>query len=107
MVKLKKQLTAREIRKRQYARSHQLRALTDHCVICFADEPLVVHHLKYRPGGRGSPLEQPEDLVVLCPQCHDALHRAKMEATAKFKEFRDQRRLYLFDQKTVPDWIRL
>lgn len=100
-------LTKREKLKRQFRRSHALRRQTDHCVVCFGDEPLHVHHLRYRKGGRGSPLEQPEDLVVLCVACHRSLHANNLDGPKGFLEFKDRRRMQLFNEKTVPAWIRL
>lgn len=40
------------------------------CEVCGKDWDLHVHHLTYRDIGQ----EEPTDLVVLCRQCHRAVH---------------------------------
>lgn len=74
-------------------RSRELRSLIDHCVVCFSEESLVVHHLRYR-GPRGT-AELPEDLVVICAECHNEIHRHKLDGPANFRKFRDQVRALL------------
>jgi len=72
-------------------RSRQCRALTDHCVCCLRggdDVRLVAHHLRYPTGGRGNG-EHPEDVVVICADCHDEIHRRKLGGPKGFLRFRD------------------
>lgn len=71
--------------------SRTLRSITDHCVVCLSGDRLVVHHLRYR--GRRGAHERPEDLVVLCVECHDALHEHGYTDLAGFNAFRDQMRV--------------
>lgn len=90
------------------ARSKVLRRLTDHCVVCFSEERLHAHHLRYRQGGRGSDLERPEDIVILCYRCHMELHKRKMLGGAKFLTFRDEfrREATGHDLDTaIADWV--
>jgi len=97
--------------KKWIARSRLVRAHTDHCVVCFSqpESPnLHVHHLVYKPGGRGSDLEKPEDMVVLCLRCHDELHLRKLMGRAKFVQFRDEFRKELVARELdalIPEWI--
>jgi 5-methylcytosine-specific restriction endonuclease McrA len=85
----------KSVRTQWVERSRAVRSLVDHCVVCFAggdDVRLVVHHLRYR-GARGTN-ERPEDLVVICSDCHDEIHRRKLDGPAKFRAFRDQMRAF-------------
>ena len=72
-------------------RSKEVRALTDHCVVCLSRTVLHVHHIRYR-GKRGAG-ERPEDCVVLCSDCHRILHNRGMNGRDAFLEFRDERRM--------------
>ena len=95
------------------SRSRKLRALTDHCVVCYTSatrlehlpgsQGLVVHHLVYR-GPRGSDVERPEDMVVMCAECHNELHRSgrykRGFGKANFVAFREDRRQSLILKKT-------
>lgn len=94
-------------RQKWIARSKVLRANIDHCVVCFSDAKLHVHHLRYRKGGRGSDLEKPEDVVVLCQECHNALHRHKLVGPRNFLDFKEQRRTELAERVLYPAWLRL
>jgi hypothetical protein len=44
----------------------------DRCERCGCIGAVVAHHLHYRTKGR----ERPEDLLLVCEKCHDALHNA-------------------------------
>lgn len=88
-------------KKKWMARSRQMRKLIDRCVICWSDRDLHVHHLRYRKGGRGSKLEEPEDLLVLCRECHDELHERNMTGPKKFLMYREARREELGDKDTA------
>ena len=86
-------------------RSKTLRDLVDHCVICMSRERLVVHHLVYKSGGRGSDLEKPEDMVVLCAVCHDDLHYEKALGRYQYMKFRARRRRDLDALSGTSDYV--
>ncbi len=52
-------------------KSRAYRAMVGRCENCGATSGLSVHHRHYRTLGR----ERPEDLIVLCSDCHQARHR--------------------------------
>ena len=82
-------------------RSREVRALTDHCVVCLAMDSLHVHHIRYR--GRRGVAEHPEDLVVICEDCHRILHNRGMDGRDGFIEFRENRRRQLSTPKELQD----
>ena len=105
-------------------RSLLVRNQTDHCVVCFrlggglkvggVGNGLHVHHLAYRKGGRGSDLEKPEDMVVLCVDCHNELHRSGLTGRDGFLRFRAGRRavaggsvptLDSLEAELEPSWV--
>lgn len=87
-------------------RSRLLRQIVGHCVVCYSKDRLVAHHMVYaRPQERrcpscshtwkdkkrqtrGSDLELPEDIVVICADCHDSLHRLGFSGRQGFYKFR-------------------
>ena len=72
--------------------SREMRELVDHCVVCLAagDEvQLVVHHVRYRQGRQGL-RERPQDVVVICSDCHDDIHKLGFDGPVKFTDYRDQ-----------------
>ena len=48
------------------------------CERCGAGKPLEVHHLTYERLGE----ERPEDLLVVCPDCHEREDTARTQRTA-------------------------
>jgi hypothetical protein len=52
-------------------RAQAIRRAGHRCEECGARGPLDVHHLSYRHLGD----ERPYELTVLCPACHQAVHR--------------------------------
>jgi 5-methylcytosine-specific restriction endonuclease McrA len=55
----------------QRTRMEYLRRIGWRCERCYTRKTALVHHLSY--GRLGS--EQPEDLMGLCKECHDKMHR--------------------------------
>jgi hypothetical protein len=51
-------------------RSRAVERAGGRCAVCNARGPLEVHHRRYDRVGR----ELPEDLLVLCRDCHDVFH---------------------------------
>lgn len=41
------------------------------CRACGTEDDVIVHHLRYRGGGK----EQPGDVVTMCVTCHNDFHR--------------------------------
>lgn len=55
----------------QTLRGIKLKSVSKQCESCHSDEPLHVHHIRYR-----NLLDcKLPDLLVLCERCHDSLHR--------------------------------
>lgn len=54
----------------QYVRSRALESAHNKCQLCYSCDRLEVHHRTYKR--RGS--ELPEDLTVLCHNCHEKFH---------------------------------
>ena len=53
------------------------------CEHCGLDENLVVHHITYETLGN----EKPEDVLVLCNDCHENIHIKKKSGKARFNNY--------------------
>jgi 5-methylcytosine-specific restriction endonuclease McrA len=60
---------------KEWARTRRTHLMTyPECRACGTEDDVVVHHLRYKSGGRGT-YERPGDLVTMCRSCHDDFHR--------------------------------
>lgn len=82
--------------KTKHWKRFRLKALKHHgkiCMMCGEDKEKFyhVHHLTYKNRGH----EQMQDVVVLCPDCHSAVHKAnfeiKPESVKKLKKIKPWR----------------
>jgi hypothetical protein len=64
---------------------------------CTSDSPLVVHHKTYEHWGRE--LDYLDDLVVLCAECHEAIHQEQGDIPYQPYKRRKHRRKGRFKRK--------
>ncbi|HHV79075.1 MAG TPA: HNH endonuclease [Firmicutes bacterium] len=57
------------------SRSTVEKARKPYCDLCGAVGPVHVHHIRSRGAGGD---DVPENLIALCPRCHELVHRGKI-----------------------------
>lgn len=59
------------------------------CFICHSSESLLVHHFSYKDIYKPKTNSASKNTVVICFQCHEAVHREQWKRNCSYEETRE------------------